>query len=95
MDYESCVRIAFSLDENQVAVFSGFFVTLWDTNNPENCLSFYSWPTKRHFLDCKVALQTSNHMVIYIKLQRDDHCLCLLSPGLVHNRSYLLIFFRH
>ena len=69
MDYKSCVRIAFSLDKNQIAVFSGSFITLWDTNNPENCLSFYPWPTKRHVLNYKVAFQTSNHMVIYIKLQ--------------------------
>jgi len=28
MDYESCVRIAFLLDKNQIAIFSGSFVTL-------------------------------------------------------------------
>ena len=28
MDYESCMRIAFLPDENQIAVFSGSFVTL-------------------------------------------------------------------
>jgi len=37
-DYESGVSIAFSPDEDQVAVLSGSLVTLWDINNPENGL---------------------------------------------------------
>jgi len=40
MDYEDGMKIAFSPDENQVAVLSDSLITVWDINNPENHLSF-------------------------------------------------------
>jgi len=47
MDNEDDMRIAFSPDENQVAVLSNSLITLWDINNPEKCLSFNPWPSGR------------------------------------------------
>jgi len=42
MDNEDDMRIAFSPDENQVAVLSNSLITVWDINNLENYLSFDS-----------------------------------------------------
>ena len=67
-DTESRVDIAFSPDENQVAVLSNSLITLWDINNPENRLSFNPWPTGRDVRNWQVAFQTSDHVVICAKL---------------------------
>jgi len=69
MDTGSRVEVAFSLDENQVAVLSKSLLTVWDINNLENCLSFDPWPTgTRGFYDTQVAFQTSDHVVICVQL---------------------------
>jgi len=67
-DTESYVRIAFSPDENQIAVLSESLLTVWDINNPENRLSFNPWPTGRDVIDWQVAFQTSDHVVVCAKL---------------------------
>ena len=80
MDYKSHVKIAFSPDENQVAVWSDSLITLWDINNPENGLSFDPWSTERHVFNGRVAFQTSDHGVICAELLRDNHVfVCLFS----------------
>ena len=71
MDYEYGIDIAFSPDENQVAVLSGSLITVWNINNPENYLLFNPWPSGRYVLNRRVVFQTSNHVVIYT-LQRGD-----------------------
>jgi len=73
MDNKSHVEIAFSPDENQVAIWSDSPITLWDINNPENGLSFDPWSTERHVFNGRVAFQTSNHGVICAELWRDNH----------------------
>jgi len=72
MDTESRVKVAFSSDENQVAVLSNSLITLWDINNPENRLSFDPWPTgRRHrVFNWKVAFQTNDHVIICTELWR-------------------------
>jgi len=62
MDYEDDMKIAFSPDENQVAVLSKSLLTLCDINDPENRLSFEPWPTGRDVRNWKVAFQTSDHI---------------------------------
>ena len=47
MNTEFRVKVAFSSDENQIAVLSNSLITLWNINNPENRLSFDPWPTGR------------------------------------------------
>ena len=71
-DTESYVRIAFSPDENQIAVLSDSLLTVWDINNPENRLSFNPWPTGRDVIDWQVAFQTSDHVVICAYLWGDS-----------------------
>jgi len=73
MDTESRVKVAFSSDENQVAVLSNSLITLWDINNPENRLSFDPWPTgRRHrVFNWKVAFQTNDHVIICTEPQMD------------------------
>ena len=72
MDNEDDMRIAFSPDENQVAVLSNSLITVWDVNNPENRLSFDPWPSGRDVHNWEVAFQTSDHVVICAELWRDD-----------------------
>jgi len=79
MDSKFGMKIAFSPDENQVAVLSKSLLTLWDINNPENRLSFEPWPTGRDVRDWQVAFQTSDHVVICAKLWTLD----LVSYGLL------------
>ena len=73
MDNEDDMRIAFSPDENQVAVLSNSLITLWDINNPEKCLSFNPWPSGEISMSIihnwevynrKVTFQKSDHVVI-------------------------------
>ena len=72
MDTKYGMDIAFSPDENQVAVLSNSLIIVWDINNPENRLSFNPWPSGRDVHNWKVAFQTSDHVVICAKLWRDD-----------------------
>ena len=72
MDIKYGVEIAFSPDENQVAVLSSSLITILDINNLENRLSFDPWPRGRRARIRKVAFQTSNHVVICAKLQVSD-----------------------
>ena len=68
MDSESGMKIAFSPDENQIAVLSESLLTVWDINNPENGLSFDPWPSGRDVYNWQVAFQTSDHVVICAEL---------------------------
>jgi len=69
MDTEFGMKIAFSPDENQVAVLSKSLITVWDINNPENRLSFNPWPSRRDVRNWQVAFQTSDHVVVCAKLE--------------------------
>jgi len=53
IDHENGMKIAFSPDGNHVAVLLNSLVTIWNINNPENCLSFNPWPSGR---DCHLRL---------------------------------------
>jgi len=74
MDSESGMKIAFSPDENQVAVFSDSLITVWDINNPEDGLSFNPLPTGRYLIDW-VGFQTSDHVVVCAELWRGPSLL--------------------
>ena len=74
MDTGSRVEVAFSPDENQVAVLSKSHITLCDINNPENRLSFNPWPIGGLVRNWEVAFQTSDHVVICAKLWTLDLC---------------------
>ena len=62
MDYEYGMDIAFSPDENQIAVLSNSLITVWDINNPENRLSSNPWPIGGLVRNWEVAFQTSDHV---------------------------------
>ena len=68
----SIARIAFSPDENQIAVLSESLLSVWDINNPENRLSFEPWPSGRDVRNWEVAFQTSDHVVICAYLWGDE-----------------------
>jgi len=61
-DYDD-MRIAFSLDEDQVAFLSRSLITICDTVHPNNRVSFNPWP-KKYVETWEVALQTCNNLVI-------------------------------
>ena len=44
--YEDGMRIAFSPDDNQVAILSRSLITICDTMHPEKRVSFDPWPRK-------------------------------------------------
>jgi len=62
--------IAFSADDNRIAVFSGSLVTIWDINNLENCLSFDPW-LGRSVDFMHAAFQTCNDLVICARPDSD------------------------
>ena len=95
IDYESCMRIAFLPNEIQIAVLSGSFVILWNTNNTENCLSFYLQSTRKHVLDWKITFQISNHVVICVELQKNNHVFVFLVQVQHMTDLTCLFFFGH
>jgi len=72
--------VAFSTDDNRIAVLSGSLVTICDINHPENRLSFNPWPKGRSIQMRGVAFQTCNNLVTCAELEGDDS----------HERSELL-----
>jgi len=61
--YEDGMRVAFSQDDNQVAILSGSLITIWDTMHPEKRVSFDPWPRKDLWY-WRVAFQTCDDLVI-------------------------------
>jgi len=65
------LEVAFSTDDNQIALSSRDRITILDTMQSKNRLSFNTWPKGRHIRIRKVAFQTCNDLVICAKLQDD------------------------
>jgi len=63
IEYRSHVAIAFSPDEDQVAILSDSFVTICDIMHPEKDVSFDPWPRK-NFEYRQIAFPTCNDLVI-------------------------------
>ena len=60
--YEDNMEIAFSPDEEQVALLSRSLITIWDIMHPEKRVSFNPW--LEEVWSWEVAFQTSNDLVI-------------------------------
>jgi len=71
-DVEPGYEVAFSADDNRIAVLSHSLVTIRDIMHPENHLSFDPWPQGRNVRNRKIAFQTCNDLVICAKLRQDD-----------------------
>jgi len=71
VEYADDTEIAFSPHDKRIAVLSRSLVTIWDINDPENCLSFDPW-SGRSFRYRKAAFQTCNDLVICARLGSDD-----------------------
>jgi len=69
--YKRGIEIAFSTDDNRIAVSTGSLVTTWDIVHPENHLSFDPQP-KGSVRNRKFAFQTPNDLVICTQLEGDD-----------------------
>jgi len=82
-EYKS--EVAFSADDNRIAVFSGSLLTVYDMNRPENRLSFEPWPKGRSVWIRKAAFQTCNDLVICAQL--DDDKLVSLQVWKVKDRG--------
>ena len=63
VEYEEGTKIAFSPDDNQVAILSKSLITICDIRHLEKRISFDPWPRKI-VLFWKVAFQTCNDLVI-------------------------------
>jgi len=70
-DIEYKPEVAFSADDDQIAVFTESLVTIYDVNHPKNRLSFDPWPKGRRILIKMVAFQPCNDLVICF--QTEDH----------------------
>ena len=68
-DVEPGYEVAFSADDNRIAVLSHSLVTIRDIMHPENRLSFNPWPRGKNVRNRKVAFQTRNDLVICARLQ--------------------------
>jgi len=89
--YESKIEVAFSADDNRIAVLSGSLLTVYDMNLLENRLTFEPWPKGRRVWNRKAAFQTCNDLVICAQLDDDpqgvslqvwrvkDHGKCIFS----------------
>jgi len=64
-------QIAFTADDNRMAVLSGDLVTICDMTHSENRFSFNIKPIYIH--NQKVAFPTCNHLVICTQLHREGH----------------------
>jgi len=71
-DIEYKPEVAFSADDNRIAVFTESLVTIYDVNHPENRLSFDPWPKGRRILIKMVAFQPCNDLVICSQTEDDD-----------------------
>jgi len=63
VEYEDGMRIAFSPDDNQVAILSRSLITIWDTMHPEKRVSSDPWPRKDVWF-YRVTFQTCDDLVI-------------------------------
>ena len=79
-DHDYNYAVAFSADDNRIAVLSESLVTICDINHLENRLSFNPWPKRRSSWMRKAAFQTCNNLVLCAELKGDDS----------HERSRLL-----
>ena len=71
-DVELGYPVAFSADDNRIAVLSKSLVTVYDINHPENRLSFDPTPKGRSVYRRKAAFQTCNDLVICAQLEDDE-----------------------
>ena len=65
-------QVAFSADEERIAVLSGSLVTICDISNPENRLSFDPTPKGKRVHSRQAAFQTCNDLVICTTLEDVD-----------------------
>jgi len=63
VEYEDGLEIAFSPDDNQVAILSRSLITICDTMHPEKRVSFDPWPRK-YLWFWEVAFQSCDDLVI-------------------------------
>jgi len=63
VEYEDGMEIAFSPDDNQVAILSRSLITICDTMHPEKRVSFDPWPRK-NLWHWRPAFQTCDDLVI-------------------------------
>jgi len=63
IEYKRHMKIAFSPNEDQVALLSESLITIWDIMHPEKRVSSNPWPTKNDEHG-NVAFQTCNDLVI-------------------------------
>ena len=71
VEYRRGMEIAFSTDDNRMAVLTGSSVTICDIKHPKNCLSFDPRP-RGSVRNRKFAFQTCNDLVICTQLEGDD-----------------------
>ena len=65
-------EVAFSADDNWIAVLSESPVIICNINHPENRPSFDPWPKGRSVYSRQAAFQTYNTLVICAQLEDDD-----------------------
>jgi len=68
-DVEYASQVAFSADDNRIAVLSESLVTICDINHPENRLSFDPTPKGRSVRIRQAAFQTCNDLVICARIE--------------------------
>jgi len=71
IEYRRGIEIAFSTDDNRMAVSTGSLVTTWDIKQSEKCLQFDPRP-KGNVRNRKVAFQTHDDLVICTQLEGND-----------------------
>ena len=71
-DIEYKPEVAYSADDDRIAVFTESLVTIYDVNHPKNRLSFDPWPKGRRILIKMVAFQPCNDLVICSQTEDDD-----------------------
>jgi len=71
IEYRRGIEIAFSTDDNRMAVSTGSLVTTWDIKQSGKCLQFDPRP-KGNVRNRKVAFQTHDDLVICTQLEGND-----------------------
>ena len=75
MDVKYGTPVAFSADDNWIAVSTDTVVTIYDITHPESHHSLHLWPKEKNVHYRKVAFQTRNELVICYRLEGDYPCL--------------------
>ena len=106
-DVEDADEVAFSADDNWIAIWFKSLVTIWDINHPENRLSFDPTPKGKSAGTREAAFQTCNDLVICTTLEDDDshetsvlfqvwklkdHSECIFSLDIKYDIKYSSIY---